>query len=132
MEKFRFPGPRLGDRLAPRHEATAGRARRHLFVIADRDGCTIVTDSGDMDVPARGAKLLDRFVEGRGCTGVGEPFYEGFGVFPAATATGADAELVGECLKACVAVLDGGPDLAVFDGFAYAYVHRGRILNEND
>ena len=61
---------------------------------------------------------LDRFVEGRSGTGCGEPFYEGFGVFQAATATGADAELVGDRLEARVAVLDSGPDLAVFHGFA--------------
>ena len=61
-----------------------------------------------------------------------EGLYKGFGVFAAGTAAGADAELVGEGVKTCMAIPDGVLYLGVLDGLAYAYVHRERILNEND
>ncbi len=61
-----------------------------------------------------------------------ERLYESFGVFAAATAAGADAEFVGERLKTGVAVSDSVLYLGVLDGLAEAYVHRERILNEND
>ena len=46
----------------------------------------------------------------------GELLDKRFGVFPAATATGADAEHVGERLETCVAISDSVLDLGVVDG----------------
>ena len=98
-------------------EATAGRARRHLFVNADVRWMRVCVSGWCLGVPApRVVRASGRFV--KGLADRGELLDERLGVFPAATATGADAEFVGKRLEACVAISDSVLEFGVVDGLA--------------